>query len=472
MNLKSRKQDQTIPPEILERIPLMKPEYLPLLKHLQEQRHAPIWNYTCGDRLTSQDIKEIDIFAEKLRQQRERRGPEPPGFIVDWLAARIDHVPLYRERLKGLRLREDFRRIPPTNREDMAVRLDRLVPGNTDLQRLIVNPTSGTTGHPIQAPNHPRSIGCYNPLLFFSLERHGVFPELSQDRVVCMLLCAQQDTAVYATVKPVLRGAGFAKINLYPHAWREPGDAVTYIREMKPGFFTGDPFSFAYFLEIMPGYRPAALISTSIGLPAVLAGKLRDTYRCPVVDFYSLNETGPIAYSCPEQPGTFHLLPHDLHIEVSDAAGRSLPEGEEGEITVSGGRNPYLPLLRYQTGDRAKLRYAPCICGDPMPRILDMQARPLVIFRTPSGGMVNPVDISRCLRLYPIVQHQFIQEKDFSCRLRLRLLYGNTLAQEEQLRGQLAELFSNEVPLGISYDLQAEENEGKISAYFKIDENQ
>lgn len=467
MSLKSSKIEQSIPPEIQERIPLMKPEYLPLLKRLQEHRHAPKWNYTCGDRLTAQDLEEIDKFAEKLHQQRRSRGLEPPQFIIDWLADQQHHVPLFRERLKGLQLPEDFRRIPPTTREDMAVRLDKLVPENADLKRLIVNPTSGTTGHPIQAPNHPRSIGCYNPMLFFSLQRHGVIPELRQDRVVCMLLCAQQDTAEYATVKPVLKGAGFAKINLYPHTWREPGDAVRYIREMNPYFFTGDPFAFTQFLEMMPDYRPAALVSTSIGLPAQLAKQLRDTYGCPVVDFYSLNETGPIAYSCPEHPDEFHLLPHDLHIEVTDAAGRVLPEGEEGEITVSGGRNPYLPLLRYQTGDRARLHFGSCSCGDPMPRIAAMQARQLVIFRTPSGRLVNPVDISRFLRLYPIVQHQFIQEKDFSCRLRLRLLYGSTLAKEEQLREQLLELFNKEVSLDISYDLHPEEKEGKIGAFIK-----
>jgi phenylacetate-CoA ligase len=469
MSIKTTEQDRAIPPEILERIPLMKPEYLPLLKRLQEHRHAPKWNYTCGDRLTARDVVEIDVFTEKLHRHRQGRGTEPPDFIVDRLAAGQQYVPLFRERLKGLRVREDFQRIPPSTREDMAVRLDRLVPENADLRRLIVNPTSGTTGHPIQAPNHPRAIGCYNPMLFFSLQRHGVIPELRQDTVVCMLLCAQQDTAVYATVKPVLQGAGFAKINLYPHAWREPDSAAAYIREMKPYFLTGDPFSFAQSLEILPDYRPAALVSTSIGLPAALAKKLRRTYCCPVVDFYSLNETGPIAYSCPEQPGEFHLLPHDLHIEVTDAAGRTLPEGEEGEITVSGGRNPYLPLLRYRTGDRAKLQFAPCACGDPMPRIVAMQARHLVIFRTPAGRLVNPVDISRILRLYPIVQHRFIQKKDFSCHLGLRLLYGSTLAKEDRLRGQLLALFDKEVSLRISYDLKPEEKEGKISAYIKID---
>lgn len=467
MSIKTNEQDRTIPPDILERIPLVKPENLPLLKRLQEHRRAPKWNYTCGDRLTAKDAAAIDVFAEKLHRQRQCRGLEPPRSIIDRVETLQQHVPLYRERLKGLHLPEDFQRIPPTTREDMAVRLDRIVPEDADLQRLIVNPTSGTTGHPIQAPNHPRSIGCYNPMLFFSLERHGVIPELRKDRVVCMLLCAQQDTAVYATVKPVLQGAGFAKINLYPHAWREPGDAVRYIREMQPCFFTGDPFAFTQFLEMMPDYRPAALVSTSIGLPAELAKKCRDTYRCPVVDFYSLNETGPIAYSCPEHEGEFHLLPHDLHLEVTDEDGRTLPEGEEGEITVSGGRNPYLPLLRYRTGDRAQLRFGPCSCGDPMPRIVDMQARPLVIFRTPSGRLVNPVDISRFLRLYPIVQHRFIQEKDLSCRLRLRLLYGSTLAKEEQLHGQLLELFNNEVSLDISYDLKLEQKKGKIGAYIK-----
>lgn len=437
-----------IPPALHKRVPLIKPEYLPLLERMLEHPHAPLWNTQCGDRLTATDVSWVNSFKKKLHH-RESRGIEPPESILEWLKKVRPYSALFRERLTaGF---SSFSEITPMTREDMVMRLADIVPENANLDRLLVNPTSGTTGHPIQAPNHPRAIGCYNPMIMFALGAHGVVPPLHKDMVACILICAQQDTIMYATVKPMLNGAGFAKINLAPHCWKTPESPLIYLNQMKPYFLTGDPFSFSRLLREIPDYRPAALMSTSLGLSPQLRQRLEKNYECPVIDFYSLNETGPIAYSCPKEPQAFHLLPTDLHLEVIDQQGRALPEGEIGEITVTGGRNPYLPLLRYRTGDFGRLSYAPCPCGDPMPRILHMSSRELVIYYTPNGHEVNPIDVNRLMKPLPIIQHEFFQHEDLSCTLQLRLLYGTALPNEDQLREGFKRLFGPELHLRIVY---------------------
>ena len=60
-----------------------------------------------------------------------------------------------------------------------------------------------------------------------------------------------------------------------------------------------------------------------------------------------------------------------------------------GEIAVTGGRNPFVPLLRYRTGDWGRLDYGRCPCGDRMPRLLDLEGRPPVVFRRPDGSPVR-----------------------------------------------------------------------------------
>jgi phenylacetate-CoA ligase len=59
-----------------------------------------------------------------------------------------------------------------------------------------------------------------------------------------------------------------------------------------------------------------------------------------------------------------------------------------------------------------------------MPRLLDLEGRRPVLFRADDGSLVNPVDISRVLREFPLVQHTFHQHADSTCELRLRPIPG------------------------------------------------
>ena len=113
-------------------------------------------------------------------------------------------------------------------------------------------------------------------------------------------------------------------------------------------------------LKLDMKYKPSALVSTSMTMSTALREKLIKTYNTKVIDYYSLNETGPIAYSCPHNPEEFHILPTDIFVEITDNEGNPLSEHTSGEITITGGRNPYIPLLRYKTGDRAKLKLETC----------------------------------------------------------------------------------------------------------------
>jgi phenylacetate-CoA ligase len=136
-------------------------------------------------------------------------------------------------------------------------------------------------------------------------------------------------------------------------------------------------------------------------------------------------------------------------------------EGKRGELAVTGGRNPFLPLLRYRTGDWGRLDFSPCACGDPMPRILQLEGRAPVLFRSAGGVDVNPVDISGVLRAYPIVQHELVQRADLSCELALRVLESFDLTDlERELRVLLGDL-----RLVISHDPNLGDRTGKVSPY-------
>jgi phenylacetate-CoA ligase len=440
---------------LLERIPRFRPEWRETLHRMREHPAAPVWNTEVGDRIGLEDARWIEGFEEELFHGRRRVNSGPSDYILQWIRELQPRSAYFRERLAGLTLERDFERIQPMERADLAGSLARIIPEDADLDRLVVNPTSGTTGVPLLCPNHPRAVGCYDPMIQFALGRHGLKASYDHTTVAALQVCAQRRTTVYATVHSYLNGAGFAKINLDVSGWRRAEHAAQYIREMAPAFLSGDPWAYVELMRVAPQARAGALLSTALTLGPILRSQLEAHFRCPVVDVYSLNETGPIGYSSPEYPQFFHQLPTDIYLEIVDSAGNPVADGDAGDLLVSGGRNPYLPLLRYRTGDRARIVSREGTRGDPALLFELTEGRTLVFFRDRANRRINPVDVSRILRQFPIVQHELVQRRDFSLELALHIAEAPPLppALEARLLRALSELFGGLDPIRINYDL-------------------
>lgn len=438
---------------LLERIPRFKPEWRETLQRLREHPAAPVWNTEVGDRLGLEDARHVEWFEEELHANRRSAGAGPPDWLLQWIRELEPRTIYFRERLKHLNLEREFERILPMVRADLAASLARIIPEDASLEGLVINPTSGTTGVPLLCPSHPRAVGCYDPMIQFVLRRHGVNARYDHTKVAALQVCAQRRTTVYATVHSYLNGAGFAKINLDSSGWRRVEHAAEYLRDMAPVFFSGDPWAYIELMRVAPEARAGALLTTSLTLTPTLRARFEAHFKRPVADVYSLNETGPIGYSSPEYPQFFQQLPHDIYIEIADADGRSLPDGEVGELLVSGGRNPYLPLLRYRTGDRARIVSRTGGGGDPALLFELIGGRKLTILYDSANRRINPIDVSRILRRYPIVQHQTVQRRDYSLDLALQIAEAPPLPPilETRLRDELVELFGESTPIRIEY---------------------
>lgn len=439
---------------VIERTPLWRPEWRKTLLRMREHPDAPRWNTQVGDRITAGDGEFVREFGAGLDKERGWGPGGVPERVVRWVLERRGRVGWFRKALEGLDPAGDFARIPTMSRADLQQELEDIIPVDEPLDRLIINPTSGTTGHPIAAPNHPRAIGCYDPLIQYCLKRHGVRQSYDHTAIAAVQVCFQKRTIVYNTVHSLLGGAGFAKVNLDPAAWPGDGSAARYISDMAPVFISGDPIALGEMARLGVAHRPRAFLSCALALPPELRSELRGSYGCPVVDLYSLNETGPIAFSRPGDPGIFQILPNDIFVEIVDERGNSLPDGQAGEICVTGGRNPYLPLLRYRTGDRGSMVHDHDKTDDPAPLLKLIDARKPVVFRAPSGGLVNPIDISRIIRQYPVARHQCVQRRDLSLLVRLECADSGTFG--EGLARELGGLFGD----GARVELERSDFEG------------
>lgn len=409
-----------------------------MLRRLVDHPGAPRYRDRSGHRLGR-----LDIWQARARHwgiQRARMpwpldARLPPAWGDAWVAMLAATVPATR----GLTGRP-WAEIPLTRRADLSAALHRYMPAGAPVDRLICFATSGTTGHPLKVPSLPRVAADYQAFHRRALRHFGIEPQAGRGDVGIVLAGFQQRCFTYVSVNPLQGECGLAKLNLAPTEWRDASDRARYLDDLAPELISGDPISLAELTRLGLRHRPRALLSTSMALSEGLRRELEWQFRCPVLDLYSMNEVGPIAVFDPQLDGHLLLQPR-LHVEIVDAQGQPLPYGEAGQVVVSGGFNPCLPLLRYATGDHARLEMSP-----RGPVLRGLVGRPPVRFRSPSGQWINNVEISQALAPFGLVRFALHQQADGSLVLAADALEPLD-ALASRLRDALEERFGESLPL-------------------------
>lgn len=446
-----------IPLEQRERTPLIDAVAWETLCRIRDHADAPAWTYACGDRLRSEDLPLVDGFARRLTSSwmpTERPSPA----LAEWLEERMARTAGARQRFAGHRLTGAWDGLPTTSRADLSADLAAFVPRDVELSRVVVHQTTGSTGHVLDVPRHPAAIAMNHLIAADQLARRGIVFSPRAGDTATVHLGSQATTVQFATVFSIWQGAGFAKVNLHRDRWT-PAQAQRFLGDLQPLLLTGDPLAYAAAMEWDIRLRPVAVFSTALALSEGMAARMRAHFACPVIDTYATTETGPIAASAVDGDGWSIVAP-DLLVEIVDEAGVLLPEGVMGDICVSGGRNPFLPLFRYRTGDQACWRRS----GDGSLRLHDLQARAAVLFRHGDGSAVHPVDLGRIVRRYAVAQHTIHQDALGECRARLRPVPGALLPIAE-IGEALSAVIGRRVAVVVEPTLGDDRPGGKVPPY-------
>jgi phenylacetate-CoA ligase len=428
-----------------------------LLSDLRENMHAPRYTHVGCDRLTAEGLARVKAFENELKTTPIGWLPgEVPSWMNDFVGMCRADVPFYRrEKISAA----SFFSIPTCDRNDLSREPWSFVPDSLPLDDMALYQSSGTTGHPLNIITHPEPLAMYIPLLRAALGRREVTLEGGSGCVAIAQICFQKSTWTYISISPVLGQAAMVKINLNPDDWRDLADREKFLDSCDPEIYTGDPISFAEMMRLPLTTYPKALVSTAMVFSAGLRNELEAHFHCPVFDIYSMNETGPIAISAADG---FELLHHRLYVEILDADGKPCNPGERGEIVVSGGFNPFLPLLRYRTGDYASLQFR-----GRLPVITDLEGRQPVIFFGANGNSINNIDISIALKPFALTQFSLRQSADGSLYLCLR--GGENKAR---LRDVLLQLFGEQQKLMIEETEIFLSPTGKVVQYTSDFKNQ
>jgi len=423
-------------PTDADRYPTLSEHGASILRTMREHPHAPFYRNRSGNRLTAEDVERVREFeAETMSTPAGWRPGQPPDWVPELIAHCYADVPHYRALgAAPARLSE----VPPVSRAQLGRDIAQFVPDSVPIDRLINFRTSGTTGHPLLVASHPVVAASYLAFHKKALARFGITLRNGRGKVGVVILGYQRECFTYVSVTPTMDDSGLAKINLHPTDWRDPEDRARYVDALEPEVLAGDPISYAELLNISLRWKPRALLCTSMALSPALRAELTKRFECPVLDLYSLNEAGPVGVA-DAGVGGHVLLQHRLYVEILDPTGKPQPPGERGEITLTGGFNFCLPLLRYRTGDQAALAFH---AGEPV--LVGLEGRPPVRFRTSHGEWINNIEITQVLRRLTLPQFCLYQSGDGALVLRhsgsaslgpaieaeLRRLFGATTALE------------------------------------------
>ena len=118
------------------------------------------------------------------------------------------------------------------------------------------------------------------------------------------------------------------------------------------------------------GINVRAVLSSSESLSADDRNMLERAWQCDIFDHYGMTETGlGGAVECEAHQG-MHIRENDLYVEVVDADGHKVADGDIGELAVTTLTRRGMPFIRYRTGDEAILTGERCPCGSLLRRIL------------------------------------------------------------------------------------------------------
>ena len=451
-----------------DRYPNLSPHGHDMLRFLREHPSAPRYTAQSGHRLTPDRLERVRAFDAELRA-----GPhgwshgELPPWLHDFVAMCYRDVPFYRAH--GAQP-SSFFDIPTCDRADLSREPWNFVPDSQPLDGLMVHSTSGTTGHPVTIISHPVAGASYLPLLRVALAAYGITHTAARGRVAYLLVGWQRKSFTYPSVVPEMDDAGTAKLNLHPDDWHDPDDRAKFLDACDPEFYTGDPLAFAELAKLPLRTRPKALVSTAMMLLPGLRRQLEERFGCPVIDLYAMNEAGPVAF---EQGGRYKLLQPRLYVEIlgarggdakggdtngrdakgddtegGDAGGVVCPPGVRGEVVLTGGLNPFLPLLRYRTNDFASLSFQ-----GSQPVLVGLDGRPPTIFRTTTGEVINNLDVTAVLKPFALPQFSLHQSADGALTLRLRAVPADSAPAREselaEVRAALLALFGPSQRLSI-----------------------
>jgi phenylacetate-CoA ligase len=153
--------------------------------------------------------------------------------------------------------------------------------------------------------------------------------------------------------------------------------------------------------------RLRAIVLCSDHVPESLVRRIRQATGCDIFEHYGSTEMGlGGGVDCHAHAG-YHLREADLYFEiVSPTTGAPLEDGQLGEVVFTTLGRAGMPLIRYRTGDKARIMPGRCPCGSPLRRMERVRNRVDSRIALGPEGSITIAELDEALFAIPEV-HDF-----------------------------------------------------------------
>jgi phenylacetate-CoA ligase len=137
----------------------------------------------------------------------------------------------------------------------------------------------------------------------------------------------------------------------------------------------------------IPIHSPKALVSAAETLTSEMRQTIEEVWGMKVHNFYGSREIATIAGECDK--GRMHVFPFWNKVEVLDAKGNSVHEGDTGNLVLTNLFNYSMPFIRYDIADMAVQGGETCPCGLALPTLKEILGKRFETFLLRDGTILQ-----------------------------------------------------------------------------------
>ena len=305
-------------------------------------------------------------FIEKLEAYRLVKVNEIIDYARRNTAFYRNHLASMGGLLKNL---SDIAMLPFTNPSDLSQKpFDFLAVHQDEVARIVTLRTSGSTGEAKRLFFTEADLE-----LTIDFFHHGMSTLVQPGQRVAVLLPGEKPDSVGDLLR---RGLLRMNIDVLPYGLvTDPIHAAHAIASFGAHCLVGIPTQVLAVaqsgksLRLNTGNIRNILLSTDY-VPKSIIDTLHGIWGCRVFNHYGTTEMGLGGGVDCEALSGYHLREADLYFEVVDhETGAACPDGTIGEVVFTTLTRRGMPLIRYRTGDIARIISEPCPCGSNLRRM-------------------------------------------------------------------------------------------------------
>ena len=302
--------------------------------------------------------------------------------------------------LAGMKNQEDFETLPFTDKADLRQAYPLGLAAVPMEQVVRIHSSSGTTGTPVIIPYTKKDVEDWAVQFARCYEIAGCTPE---DRI--------QITPGYGLWTAGIgfqAGAELLGAMAIPMGPGNTEKQLTFMRDMGATVLCATS-SYALLLteEIEKRGMRSQLKLKKGGIGSERWGektrrRIREGLGIELYDIYGLTEIyGPgIGINCAYDCG-MHVFDDFCYYEIIDPdTGKTVPDGQMGELVITTLRKEGAPLIRFRTHDITRFIPGKCPCGRDYPRIDVIMGRSDDLFKV-KGVNMYPAQVEEILRAVP-----------------------------------------------------------------------